>query len=120
MTSNRPGSDGTIEGALRDIGERIAQIRLSRNIKQADLAKEAGASLRSVRRLEAGQNTSLDTLIRVLGALGLGNLLAGSLPDPAIRPVERVTHKGHERRRARDQSKGTPAEQWTWGDEAKQ
>jgi transcriptional regulator with XRE-family HTH domain len=105
------------EGNLVDLGERIARIRLSRNLKQAALAKEAGASLRSVKRLEAGENTSLDTFIRVLNVLGLGDFLLNALPDPNIRPVERVTRKGRERQRARDQSEGPATKTWSWGDE---
>jgi hypothetical protein len=46
-----------------------------------------------------------------------GNLLA-LLPDPAVRPVDRVKLKGHERQRARPrQPNAKPASQWAWGDD---
>lgn len=117
MARNAKGSASSVEGELREIGARVARIRLGRNLTQARLAKEAGASVRSVKRLEAGENTSLDTLIRILAALNLGDRLSRALPDPDVRPVERVKHKGRERQRARDRITVPKATDWAWGDE---
>jgi len=112
-------SDGTtIDATLRALGERVASLRLGRNLTQAQVAREAGTSVSSVKRLEAGGNTSLDTLMRVLGVLGLDRRLLDALPDPAVRPVERVRLGGRERQRARPASDATPAaSQWAWGEE---
>lgn len=108
----------TIEASLRALGERVARLRLGRNLTQAHVAREAGTSVSSVKRLEAGENTSLDTLMRVLGVLGLDQRLLDFLPDPAVRPVERVRLGGRERRRARPASAGAPkASDWAWGEE---
>ncbi|KLO28218.1 helix-turn-helix domain-containing protein [Mycobacterium haemophilum] len=107
----------SIEDQLRDLGTRIARIRLGRNLTQASLAKEAGASVRSIKRLEAGENTSLDTLIRVLAALNLSDRLSSALPNPDVRPVERVKREGHERQRARERKTVPKATDWAWGDE---
>ncbi len=107
-----------VDAALRALGERVASLRLSRNLTQARVAREAGTSVSSIKRLEAGANTSLDTLIRVLGALGLDQRLLDSLPDPAVRPVERVRLGGRERQRARPAPDDVPrATDWAWGDE---
>ncbi|NZA25406.1 helix-turn-helix transcriptional regulator [Luteimonas sp. SJ-92] len=108
----------TIEGSLRALGARVAKLRLSRNLTQANVAREAGASVSSVKRLEAGENTSLETLLRVLGVLGLEQRLLESLPDPAVRPVERVRHGGRERQRARQAPEIVPkSTDWAWGEE---
>jgi transcriptional regulator with XRE-family HTH domain len=107
----------TIAAALRTLGARLAGLRLSRNLTQASLAREAGASVSSIKRLEAGENTSLDTLLRVLTALGLDARLLDFLPDPEVRPVERVKHGGRERRRARASAQPGKATDWAWGDE---
>ncbi|WP_440983390.1 helix-turn-helix domain-containing protein [Shinella sumterensis] len=107
----------TVERELRDLGTRIARIRLSRNLTQASLARETGASVRSIKRLEAGENVSLDTLIRVLAALNLGDRLAAALPDPDVRPVERIRHEGHERQRARERNAVQKATDWAWGED---
>jgi transcriptional regulator with XRE-family HTH domain len=119
MAFNTVDPTRPIEATLRGLGERIARIRLSRNLKQVALAEEAGTSLRSIKRLEAGENTSLDTLIRVLTVLGLENLLFDALPDPDVRPIERVVRRGRERQRARDQVGQPAVKPWSWGDEGK-
>lgn len=99
------------------LGARLEEIRLSRNISQADLAKEAGVSRSTITRLATpGKGVSLDSFIRLMLALGLGDQLAGLLPDPRIRPVERARFRGSERRRARGQR--TAPAPWQWGEES--
>lgn len=115
MSQNSALAPPPLQTALRELGGRLADIRLSRNLTQAQLANEAGVSLSSIKRLEAGQNTSLDTFLRVLRALGLTNHLATVLPDPTVRPVERVQRQGRQRQRARPGT-APPAAAWTWDD----
>jgi transcriptional regulator with XRE-family HTH domain len=110
-------SAASIEGQLRDLGTRIARIRLGRNLTQEGLAKEAGVVTRSIGRLEAGERTSLDTLVRVLTALNLGDRLSSVLPNPDVRPIERVRRQGHERQRARERHTVPKATEWAWGEE---
>ena len=105
------------EAIQRALGARLAGLRLGRNLTQAHLAREAGASVSSIKRLEAGENTSVNTLLRVLAVLGLNGRLLDSLPDPAVRPVERVRHGGRERRRARETQAPAKATDWAWGDD---
>lgn len=97
--------------------ERLEAIRLARNLTQADLAREAGVSLRTISRLAAGQGITLETLIRVMTALGLAGNLAALLPDPSVRPIERATRRGKERRRARPRRQDPEPSGWTWGNE---
>ncbi len=101
-----------IEAALC---RRIAEIRLARNVPQAHLATQAGVSERTLRRMEAGEGVSLNTFLRVLGALGIQHALEALLPDPSVRPVERVGGGG-ERKRASPQSGPLVVDDWTWGD----
>lgn len=96
------------------LGRGLLEIRLARNINQTDLAAEAGISRRTMTRLENGDGVSLDTLIRVMRALGLADRFAVLLPDPAIRPIERA-RQGKERQRARRTSKPA-AQPWRWDD----
>lgn len=105
-----------VDAHARDLGTRLARVRLSRNVAQADLAREAGISVSTLKRLEAGGNTSLEAFIRVLLALRLADHLSALLPDPAVRPVERVRLRGHERQRASGRRETVPASQWAWGD----
>jgi len=102
-----------IEAALC---ERLENIRLSRNITQIQLAKEAGVSPRTIGRLEKGQGVSVDTFIRVLTALSIQQNLEALLPDPTVRPVERVGISGGERKRARPGLHSDEGARWSWGD----
>jgi transcriptional regulator with XRE-family HTH domain len=97
---------------------QIENIRLTRNITRAQLAKESGVAMGTIQRLEEGKGVSLNTFIRVLMALGLQQSLAILLPDPTIRPVERVNIAGKERKRARGVQKEYKDSAWTWGDES--
>ena len=107
-------SSAQIEAALC---RQLESIRLSRNITQVQLAEAAGVSPRTIGRLEKGQGISLDTFIRVLKALGIQRSLAVALPDPAVRPVERIATAGRERKRARPREPKRASESWSWGDE---
>ena len=100
-----------------EIGIRLARLRLSRNVTQAMLAKDAGISLRTLRRLESGEPATLDTFLRVTVALDLGDAIVNVLPTGEIRPIERVSRTGSERRRARPKPRHGQDPAWTWGDE---
>ena len=108
------------EAIIKAIGQRLDEIRLSQNISQANLAKEAGVSRSTLTRLADGRPISLDSFIRVMQALRLTDQLADLLPNPSIRPVDRVRLDGAERQRARKKpasGKDTKAGKWVWGDE---
>lgn len=115
-------SDMTDVAATRDLGERISRHRLSRNLTQAQLAREAGISTRTLVRLEAGESTQLTNLIRVLRALGLLGNLEALVPPAPPSPMELLRHQGEQRRRAsgRKDADSAPAasEEWTWGDDS--
>ncbi|MCC5786895.1 MAG: helix-turn-helix transcriptional regulator [Phycisphaerales bacterium] len=110
----------TDTAALTAIGERIAQHRLQLDWTQAQLAKEAGVSKRTVIRLEGGESTQLTNLIRILRALDLLANIDELLPPPTPSPLELLRSKEKRRKRASgraesDDEKGS--QEWTWGDE---
>lgn len=110
----------TDTAALTAIGERIAQHRLQLDWTQAQLAKEAGVSKRTVVRLEGGESTQLTNLIRILRALDLLANIDELLPPPIPSPLELLRSKEKRRKRAsgRAESDGEKeSEEWTWGDE---
>ena len=72
-------------------------------------------SVKTVARLERGQNVSFETVIRIMQALGLDEHLAQLVPELDVMPIDRVRLKGKERQRAR-RSQATPAQPWRWED----
>ena len=76
------------ERLLRDLGERVRLARLRRRWTAQQVATEAGITRVTLHRLEAGAaSTTLGTLVKVLGVLGL----AQDLVLPA-----RDDHVGHD------------------------
>ena len=67
---------------LRELGERLARVRLERNLTQAALAEQAGVSKRTVERMEAGGPTQLVNLVRVCRALNLLDRFETLIPEP--------------------------------------
>jgi len=107
----------TDPAVLAEIGQRLAQHRLERNLTQAELAKEAGVSKRTLIRLEGGESTQLTNLIRILRALDLLANLDAFIPPPVPRPIEQLSSEGKRRKRAsRKADSPGPDEEWTWGD----
>ena len=99
-----------------EIGSRLARLRLSRNVTQSMLARDAGIGLRTLRRVEAGESSTFDTFLRVALALDLGDAVLGAIPTGRIRPIERVSRTRSERRRARPRPQKDRDPTWTWGD----
>ena len=113
----------TDSAILASLGRRIAETRLARDLTQAELAKEAGVSKRTLIRLEGGESTQLTNLIRVLRALGLTGNLDALVPSPAPSPLKQLQSEEKQRKRASGRSGATGAtpsegdEAWTWGDD---
>ncbi len=99
-----------------ELGFRLAKIRLTRNITQTELAKEAGVGVRTVRRLESGESTTLDSFLRIVIALELADDVLNSIPSQNIRPIERVDSRQSVRKRARSRKVRDSEEPWIWGD----
>lgn len=108
----------TDEAILVELGLRLARHRLDQNLTQADLAREAGVSKRTVERVEAGGSAQMSSLVRLVRALGIVESLDAFVPEPTVSPVQELKLRSKRRRRA--SSKGEPASprgKWSWGDE---
>ncbi len=116
MSYNIEFSIATSDQVEAALCKRLENIRLSRNITQAQLAEEAGVSPRTIGRLEKGQGVSVDTFIRIMIALGIQQSLEALLPDPTVRPIERVGISAGERKRARPTQSSNERPTWSWGD----
>lgn len=104
------------EQIVADLGRRLGRLRLASNVTQADLADKAGIGARTLARIEGGEGGTIDSLVRVITALGLRSHLEALLPNPDIRPMERVQLRGKERRRARAAESIPAKTPFRWGD----
>jgi transcriptional regulator with XRE-family HTH domain len=110
----------TDESILRELGVRLARVRLERNLTQAALAEQAGISKRTVERLESGTvATHLSGLLRVCRVLGLMEQFENLIPEEVASPMAQLKRQGEKRQRASGKKapSAKPAK-WTWGDES--
>lgn len=108
----------TDEVLLASVGERLARVRLARNLTQQELADQAGLGLRTVQRLELGAAaTQLSGFFRVCRVLGLLENLDAFIPQPTTSPMELLKQTGRKRQRATGTRKAPEkAKTWTWGE----
>lgn len=106
------------ESLLKLLGERLARLRLARNLTQAQLAEQAGISVRTLQRLEQGEAaTQLSGFVRVCRVLGLIERFDMLIPELPPSPMELLKLQGRQRRRATGRKLVTqPRKKWTWGE----
>ncbi len=85
---------------LRELGRRVRQNRLAKNLTQKRLAEMAGVSRMTIVNLEKGQAATLLTFIQVLHSLGSLDGLENFLPDLGPSPLQVAKMKGKKRSRA--------------------
>ena len=103
---------------LAELGERAQRHRVGMNVTQAELAKEAGVSQRTVERFEAGNSVQLDKLVRILRALRLSANLDQLIPEANLSPIQLAGSRAGVRLRSYKRSSAPlKGKGWTWGDE---
>ena len=73
----------TLSELAAELGRRAREYRLRKRLEQAEVAELAGVSSRTVRFLELGRGSSVDTLLRVMKALGTLDGLNSLFPQAA-------------------------------------
>lgn len=102
----------TDQAVLEELGRRLRQRRLDRNLSQQDVAERAGLDRTTVGALERDGRASLLTVVQVLRALDALDELDGFLPALGPSPLELARRHGQVRQRAsrprgpRDESDG--------------
>jgi transcriptional regulator with XRE-family HTH domain len=90
----------TDQSVLAELGRRLRQRRLDRNLSQQEVAEKAGLDRTTVGALERDGRASLLTVVQVLRALGALDELDGFLPATGPSPLELARQQGHVRQRA--------------------
>jgi transcriptional regulator with XRE-family HTH domain len=108
------------DAVMKELGRRLAQLRVDSNYTQEYLAEQAGVGKRTLERLEKGMQVQTASLVRVLRGLGQLDVLEGLLPAADIRPMDLLRLKKNRRQRARTSSIyeiENPPAAWVWEDE---
>src|SRR5215470_7041030 len=77
----------TPEELQSELGRRLQQLRLSRNLDQRTAADKAGITRSALQNLEAGRGSSVKTLIRMLKALNYLEGIEILAPEPTVNPL---------------------------------
>jgi transcriptional regulator with XRE-family HTH domain len=106
----------TPEAVVQELGRRLARRRLDLGMTQANAAEQAGLGKRTVERIEAGGDTQLSTIIRLLRVLELVADLDRLVPETGPRPMDLLKLKGRERKRVVPRRTAKRRDDWQWGD----
>jgi len=90
---------------IRDIGRRLKQIRLNKNISQQELSERSGVHRTTISKIETGRKISLLTLIQLLRGLEELGRLENIIPEERISPIQLAKLRGKKRERASRQLK---------------
>ncbi|RBO82863.1 helix-turn-helix transcriptional regulator [Marinomonas aquiplantarum] len=103
----------TATALAEEIGERLKQARLNRDLTQSEVATLAGVARKTVLNAEKGK-VQLEVFIALLMALDLTEQLDLFLPKQLISPLQLAKLQGKQRQRASGQRRNTNEEQASW------
>ncbi|HRJ46114.1 MAG TPA: helix-turn-helix domain-containing protein [Opitutaceae bacterium] len=86
---------------LEELGDRVRHQRVIQGMKQEELAAKAAVSKHVLSGLENGRSVTVESLNRVLQALGFREALINLLPAPVPSPIEMQKLAGKQRQRVR-------------------
>jgi transcriptional regulator with XRE-family HTH domain len=101
---------------LKELGERIKDLRIAENMTQNDLADRSGVSVKTICRIEKGDNLSIMNYLNVLRALGILENLQLIVPEKRVSPEE-LHERGKKRERVSAKQKRQATRPFKWGDE---
>lgn len=83
------------------LGHRLRELRLRRNLRQEEVAASAGVGRKALYSLETGEGSTVETLLRVLKALGVADPIAALAPAPQVSPLALLRSSKPQRRAGR-------------------
>ena len=97
---------------LNELGRRLARMRKQQGYTQIQLAERAGLGVATLRRIEAGQDSTMESWLKLLKALQQMPAVDALLPESIRSPMAEVKKRYTSRRQTADTIR-EPA----WGDE---
>lgn len=77
----------TNDAIMRQIGSKLKELRIERNMKQTELADASGVSVFTISSVENGKATSLLIIVQLLRALEHLDYLERFFQEEAISPI---------------------------------
>jgi transcriptional regulator with XRE-family HTH domain len=76
------------------LGDRIRRLRKNRGLNQRATAEKAGVSEKSLRNLEGGHGSTIETLLRVLKSLDALDGIEMLVPEATVNPMALLPRRG--------------------------
>ncbi len=86
---------------MAEIGSRLKEYRIRKELQQKELASMAGVGLDTVVRMERGSSITMEKLIRILRALDMLENWEDFIPKPPVSPILMKKLQGKRRMRIR-------------------
>lgn len=96
---------------LSELGRRLARVRKQQGFSQDALAKEAGIGVATLRRIEAGQDSQMETWVKVMKSLRMTASVDAFLPESFNSPMTEALAESKRSRKPADSGVRK------WGDE---
>ena len=85
---------------VKELCAGLRQMRLNKNFSQDQLARKAGLNRATIIRMEAGRAATLLTIVQVLRALDMLEILNAFREEPQISPIQLLRIQQRQRKRA--------------------
>lgn len=97
----------TNDAILRQIGFKLKELRIEKNMKQAELADASGVSVFTISSVENGKTTSLLTFVQLLRALEQLDYLNSFFQEETISPIAYAKLMKNNKKKVRVKSSNT-------------
>lgn len=77
----------TNDAIMRQIGSKLKELRIEKNMKQTELADASGVSVFTISSVENGKTTSLLTVVQLLRALEHLDYLDNFFQEETVSPI---------------------------------
>lgn len=106
----------TNDAIMRQIGLKLKELRIEKNMKQKELSDASGVSLFTISAVENGKTTSLLTIIQLLRALEHLDYLDRFFQEQAISPIaySKLLQNNKKRERVKTSAKETTNNESEW------
>ena len=106
----------TNDAIMRQIGLKLKELRIEKNMKQKELSDASGVSLFTISAVENGKTTSMLTIIQLLRALERLDYLDRFFQEQAISPIaySKLLQNNKRRERVKTSAKETTNNESEW------
>ena len=106
----------TNDAIMRQIGLKLKELRIEKNMKQKELSDASGVSLFTISAVENGKTTSMLTIIQLLRALEHLDYLDRFFQEQAISPIaySKLLQNNKRRERVKTSAKETTNNESEW------